>query len=46
MGTNSPVGGGAVKRFPPWLGTVFVYVLSLGCLLWVYHDFELASGTA
>lgn len=40
MGTNSPVGGGAVRRFPPWLGTVFVYALSLGCLLWVYHDFD------
>lgn len=25
---------------PPWVGTVFVYTLSLGCLLWVYHDFD------
>jgi uncharacterized protein (TIRG00374 family) len=27
-------------RFPNWVGQVFVYGLSLGCLLWVYHDFD------
>lgn len=43
MGTNSPAGGGAVRRIPQWLGTVFVYTLSLGCLLWVYHDFDWRS---
>ena len=40
MGIRS---GGADKpglRFPPWLGTVLVSALSLGCLLWVYHDFD------
>lgn len=40
MGTNTPVNGGTARRFPPWLGTVLVYGLSLGCLLWVYHDFD------
>jgi uncharacterized protein (TIRG00374 family) len=27
-------------KFPPWLGQGLVYALSLGCLLWVYHDFD------
>lgn len=36
---SSPSASGG-RRFPPWLGTVAVYLLSLGCLLWVYHDFD------
>ncbi len=30
---------GARNSSPFW-GTVFAYVLSLACLLWVYHDFD------
>ncbi|MGC8759424.1 MAG: lysylphosphatidylglycerol synthase transmembrane domain-containing protein [Bryobacteraceae bacterium] len=37
MSSPSRAGG---RRFPPWFGTVAVYLLSLGCLLWVYHDFD------
>ncbi len=40
MGSIPERNGGAPRRFPAWLGTVIVYVLSLACLLWVYHDFD------
>jgi uncharacterized protein (TIRG00374 family) len=39
MGMSSPSAAGG-RRIPPWLGTVAVYLFSLGCLLWVYHDFD------
>jgi glycosyltransferase 2 family protein len=25
---------------PSWLGPLIVYAISVGCLLWVYHDFD------
>lgn len=40
MGTNPPQPDAHKRRFPSWLGPLLVYVLSLACLLWVYHDFD------
>ncbi len=36
---SSPSGNGG-RRFPAWLGPALAYAVSLGCLLWVYHDFD------
>ncbi|MGQ9917363.1 MAG: lysylphosphatidylglycerol synthase transmembrane domain-containing protein [Bryobacteraceae bacterium] len=36
---SSPFGNGG-RRFPAWLGPALAYAVSLGCLLWVYHDFD------
>ena len=35
-----PDAGNVSRRFPPWLGSAAVYALSIGCLIWVYHDFH------
>ena len=35
-----PAAGGGRRRFPSWVGSVIVYAISVGCLLWVYHDFD------
>ncbi len=26
--------------FPPWAAPALIYAISLGCLIWVYHDFH------
>lgn len=36
---SSPSGNGG-RRIPAWLGPALAYAVSLGCLLWVYHDFD------
>jgi uncharacterized protein (TIRG00374 family) len=36
---SSPTSNGG-RRIPAWVGPAVVYTLSLGCLLWVYHDFD------
>lgn len=36
---SSPSGNGG-WRFPAWFGPALAYAVSLGCLLWVYHDFD------
>ncbi|MBI5083731.1 MAG: flippase-like domain-containing protein [Acidobacteria bacterium] len=40
MGPVSEANRSSGRRTPPWLGTVLVSVFSLGCLLYVYHDFN------
>ncbi|MCC7155244.1 MAG: flippase-like domain-containing protein [Bryobacterales bacterium] len=37
---SSPVAGGGRRRIPSWVGSAFVWAISVGCLLWVYHDFN------
>lgn len=39
---NPPVAASTRRGpiMPPWLGQAAVYALSIGCLLWVYHDFD------
>lgn len=37
---STPTAAAPKPRFPSWLGQVLVYALSLGCLLYVYHDFD------
>ncbi len=36
---SSPSGNGG-RRLPAWFGPALAYAVSLGCLLWVYHDFD------
>ncbi|MEJ5367281.1 MAG: lysylphosphatidylglycerol synthase transmembrane domain-containing protein [Bryobacteraceae bacterium] len=36
---SSPSGTGG-RRFPAWFGPAVAYAVSLGSLLWVYHDFD------
>lgn len=31
---------GVRRFFPSWLGPAIVYGISIGCLVWVYHDFD------
>jgi len=31
---------GVRRFFPAWLGPAVVYAISIGCLLWVYRDFD------
>lgn len=40
MRMRSPVTGGSRGRIPSWVGSALVWAISLGCLLWVYHDFD------
>jgi len=37
---ESSTSGAKNRRLPPWLGSAVVYAISLGCLAWVYHDFD------
>ena len=40
VGMVAPNASEVRQRIPVWLGPVIVYALSIGCLIWVFRDFD------
>jgi hypothetical protein len=38
--STAAANNGVRRFFPAWLGPAVVYAISIGCLLWVYRDFD------